>query len=712
MRIEELLGYFHGVKTLSDNHYLVKCPCHNDHKPSLDIAVKADKILMACPVCGANGKQVMGTLGLNVKDLFLAPISTPTKNKPQSVDYIYSDTLKKSRFYMWDNKKQEYKKGFCWWNKVGNKWQKGLPKDKNGRSVSIPLYNQKCLAAVNNGQVVYIVEGEKDVDTLKEKLHLLAVCSPHGAGKGNLSNKWRKEYNKLFQGLDVAIVPDNDTTGKTLAHYIAKEILLYAKSIKIINLSDEWNNLKEKGDITDIYESEKPFPNKTIAEIVKDKLQALLCITEPFKADNIDNFTPKIQNQRESDTICAPIWAYKDKYEHWKIDERLYITEFAKVQGVKCINGTLYNLNGEISDDRAKQIIIKEILNFHDKDHGNKAEKLLKGIKQFTYTEPPQPDINKIHFNNGTLSKDNSGLFTVWSNEKEFCINRINCDYNPNAPEPKLFSEYLSDVYQDDDMKTLQQYCGYCLLPTTALQQSLVIIGNGGEGKSVLGAILNGVIGERNCFNESVATLSNHFGIANIENKLLFIDDDLSEKALTNARAFKNLVTNKTTISAEKKFQQKNEIKSYVRFLCFGNFTLQSLYDVSEGFIRRQLVLIAKPKDINRIDNPFIDKQIIEQEGEGVVNWLIRGLNDLIKNNFKIYVSERTKGESDRIKKESDTVKLFLDECDYIEFAPNLEAHTKKLFDVYEIFCSKNALPTVKLCGFAQRLNAAANEKT
>jgi putative DNA primase/helicase len=154
-------------------------------------------------------------------------------------------------------------------------------------------------------------------------------------------------------------------------------------------------------------------------------------------------------------------------------------------------------------------------------------------------------------------------------------------------------------------------------------QKALLIIGDGGEGKSVLGAVLNGIFGESNCYNDSISVLQKNFGIANIENKLLFIDDDLSENALTNARTFKNLVTNKTTIAAEKKFIQDNQFKSYARFLIFGNFTLQSLYDISEGFSRRQLVLQAKPKDRNRIDNPFIDREIIETESEGVAKWLV-----------------------------------------------------------------------------------------
>ena len=63
--------------------------------------------------------------------------------------------------------------------------------------------------------------------------------------------------------------------------------------------------------------------------------------------------------------------------------------------------------------------------------------------------------------------------------------------------------------------------------------------------------------------------------------------------------------------------------------ICFGNFTLQALYDLSEGFQRRQLILQAKPKDPDRVDDPFIDREILENEAEGVLLWLLEGLNAL-----------------------------------------------------------------------------------
>ena len=637
-----------------------------------------------------------------MRDLFQAPQQSNKPPKPASTEYRYGDRLKKIRFYKWN--KDKWQKSFCWQHKDDNgSWQKG----RGG--INPPLYKQELLNNIAD-HTIYIVEGEKDANTMTDKLGLLAVSAPDGATKGNKGKKWDKRFNSLFTGVNVVIIPDNDEAGRNFASLVANELLTVAHSVKVLDLCTEWENLKEKGDITDIYENEQPSRNKTVAQTVKYKIEALkdctTAVTEPLtQAEDTETKAP------ESNIKYAPLWVYQDDYGKLKIDESQYIEAFAEQQGVKCINSVLYSVDGKMSDDKAKHIIMKDIKGYVRSNVGDKAEKLLKGIKQYCYTEPPTPTLDKIHFKNGTLSRDKNGLFTVWSNEKEFCINRINADYNPNAKAPTKFLDYLKTVYYEDDQRTIQQYCGYCLIPTTILQKALLIIGDGGEGKSVLGAVLNGILGENNCYNESIGVLQKNFGVANVENKLLFIDDDLSENALTNARTFKNLVTNKTTIAAEKKFVQNNQFKSYIRFLIFGNFTLQSLYDISEGFSRRQLVLQAKPKDTNRTDNPFIDREIIETESEGVAKWLVDGLNELIKRSFKIYVSERTQEKSEELKKQQDSVLCFLEECDSFIIKPGLQIHSYTLYQFYQDFCDDNLLTTLKQKTFVSAVKAKGKKK-
>lgn len=707
MHIEELITHFQGVKRLSgNNHYAVRCPCHNDHKPSLDIVEKDGKILMACPVCGADGRKVMNELGLPVRELFTEQRSnysgcsavkktkqsnTKKENEPLDFDAVKEDS---EAVYEYSPDLVKFRmpgKKMMWAHREGSKWFW-----KRG-DITPPLYKQNLLeTARQNGSFVYIVEGEKDCNTLCGALNCIAVSAPDGAGK----NKWLPEYNKLFDDIDVVIIPDNDTIGHEFSELIAAQINPHARSIKVLDLTNEWSSLKPKGDITDVYESETPVSGKTIAETVAFRLQALTERTEVY-------VPPVREEEAEPD---YPIWTSGDG-DSRKLNEQLYITDFIEQKQVHCINGKLYSVNGAVEDGAARQMIIRDILPYVKSNHGDKAEKLLRGIKALCYTEPPKPDTERLHFANGTLSKDENGLFTVFSEEKDFCLNRFPVNYDPDAPRPELFLRYLNDVYQDDDQITIQQYCGYCLMPTTMLQKMLIIIGSGGEGKSVLRSILDDAFGNSNCIKESILTVESRFGVANLENKLLFIDDDVSENAIHNARNLKTLVTNDGMISAERKGVQDNQINAYARFICFGNFTVQALYDTSEGFTRRQLILETKPKNPNRTDIPFLGRKITQNELEGVMIWLVNGLNDFIKNGYKIAVSDRTQNISDQIKRENDTVRLFLEECTEIVIEPGAAIYSETLTEVYKTFCEENVLISLRPNTFISAVKSKGKAK-
>jgi len=102
------------------------------------------------------------------------------------------------------------------------------------------LYRLPELLATGPDTPVYVVEGEKDVNTLRA-LGLVATTNSEGAGK------WRAECNRYFVGRQVAIVPDNDTAGWQHAFAVATHLAPVAACVKVITLPD----VAEKGDVTD-----------------------------------------------------------------------------------------------------------------------------------------------------------------------------------------------------------------------------------------------------------------------------------------------------------------------------------------------------------------------------------------------------------------------------------------------------------------------------
>ena len=137
-------------------------------------------------------------------------------------------------------RKPDGSKTAIWHRYEGNTLVKGL----NG--LKMPLYHIYNLT--DNTKPIFIVEGEKDVETL-EKLGYIATSSPNGAGA-----KWKSEYTPYFRDFDVIILADNDEVGLKFATNTAENVVTVARSVKLVPSQALYAPLQSKGDISDIVE--------------------------------------------------------------------------------------------------------------------------------------------------------------------------------------------------------------------------------------------------------------------------------------------------------------------------------------------------------------------------------------------------------------------------------------------------------------------------
>lgn len=234
MDLNGFLNLLHGV-TCTGGQYKAKCPAHDDKKPSLSVAEGEDgKILLNCHA-GCSIDEICSALGLALKDLFLEPPNTARK-PPIIATYDYTDENGK----LLCQKQRRADKSFIWRRPDGCG---GWKYDRKG--VKPTLYN---VAEAVKSNSVYLVEGEKDVDTLK-RLGKVAVSPPDGAG-----SKWKKEYTAALKGRDVAIIADNDEPGWKFAVEAGNQLYNAAKSVRILDLKEIWPDIPEHGDTTDLIE--------------------------------------------------------------------------------------------------------------------------------------------------------------------------------------------------------------------------------------------------------------------------------------------------------------------------------------------------------------------------------------------------------------------------------------------------------------------------
>lgn len=188
----------------------------------------------------------------------------------------------------------------------------------------------------------------------------------------------------------------------------------------------------------------------------------------------------------DAQTNLVPEWM-----DGKKINEARFCREFLKDHPMIAVDGTFFCTEGRIADEsKLKREILERIEPYATSGLSRKVQNILEALRLMCYSEPLPIQTDRIHVANGTWFLD--GTF---KEEKEFCMNRLPVSYNPDAPKPEKWLAFLEQLLYPEDIPTLQEYMGYCLIPSTKAQQMLFLIGNGGEGKSRIGLVMHALLG-------------------------------------------------------------------------------------------------------------------------------------------------------------------------------------------------------------------------
>jgi 5S rRNA maturation endonuclease (ribonuclease M5) len=244
---------------------MVQCPAHDDNAASLHVA-PGDKhpVLMTCHAgCSVNAildaESRYG--GITGQDL-MAPrdenfvgneeVWTPAGNA--SHVYQYTDEEGTLLFEVLRVPLPGGKKTF--------RQRAPIPGPKpwkwNMDDVRRVLYRlPEVLTAKAEGRLIYIVEGEKDVETLRLRAGVAATTSPMGAGK------WQIEYSEMLAGANIVIIADADNTGRAHARAVREQLIELGCAV---SLKEPMNGQK---DVTDHFNAGGTLDN--LLETVPDE---------------------------------------------------------------------------------------------------------------------------------------------------------------------------------------------------------------------------------------------------------------------------------------------------------------------------------------------------------------------------------------------------------------------------------------------------------
>lgn len=376
------------------------------------------------------------------------------------------------------------------------------------------------------------------------------------------------------------------------------------------------------------------------------------------------------------------------------VNELIFSRMFLGQHPMKCIKGVFYDYDGVVDENELGNEIYNILMKAVWFGLPKKVSNIIDSLRHYCYSEPLPPDLNYIHLNNGKL--DLNGNFYPY---KEFCLNRLNIDYDPTIWQgvyyPERFLQFLYELLYPEDIAALQEYLGYLLIPSTKGQKMMFLIGQGGEGKSRIAVVLNDMFGKNMITGNIHRIETDRFFRYNLKDRLLMVDDDMQMSALPSTGYLKNLVTAEIPIDVEAKGKQSEQALLYTRLLCFGNGNPKALYDRSKGFSRRMIILTTQTPPESRVIDPHIADKFLAEKNK-IFCWMFDGLRRLIENRYRFTISERAKQNVRETMQDNCNITEFLEDTDRVMYGENYRVTSSKLYDCYTRWCEDNALTSLK----------------
>lgn len=297
---------------------------------------------------------------------------------------------------------------------------------------------------------------------------------------------------------------------------------------------------------------------------------------------------------------------------------------------------------------------------------------------------------NIINFRNGLLYLDSMTLKP--HTPSIYSTIQIDCDYNPNATNCPIFSDYINTLTNNNEnvKRVILEVMGIAIsnIKGHKMKMALFTIGKGDTGKSQIRLLTNKLIGFENTSGIDLDTLEERFGTSAIYQKRVIGSADMGFMNVKQLRTFKQ-ITGGDGINCEFK---GGAFFSYIfdGVVWFSANEMPRFGGDKGDWVYGRMIIV---KCDNVIPKDKQDKNLVEKmmkEAPAIINILLSYVKDVITNGYEYHVPEECKLAREQYKKENSLVQTFLDECTEPRKSYDC-CTTKKMYDVFKAWCSDNA---------------------
>lgn len=576
----------------------------------------------------------------------------------------------------------------------------GLPRNTPRKSLKAIYGSVKALnKAVTEGEIIFIPEGEKDVDTLVK--HGYTAFTYGGCGD------WQVTFADLVKNANVIILADNDRPGTTVANAILKDIQPVAKSAKIVIPMPD----VPKADITDYFN----------AGHSKAEFEQLINVIQDTEATKQVDLLDKLQmlnavsnyetNDKDFGALYAEIFKDKHRYNPSRKDFMLYDGKrwIDDIEGLnarsdaKVLSDALL-VYGSSTGNSDYLKAVSNLCNIRNRNN------MLQDSRDVYYFSNEDLDTNDYLLNvqNGTidLSEDTPKFL---QHAPDMLLSKIcNVNYNP-AASCKEWEKFLGQIMQgnQEKIKYLQKIAGLSLTGNTQEETCFILYGSTTRnGKSTFCETLIYLLGDYalTMKPESLAIKQNTDSrqasgdIARLAGCRFCNASEPPKRMLIDTALLKSLL-GRDSITARHLHQREFSFIPKFKLVINTNYLPAITDDTVFTSGRINVISFDRHFEPEEQDKHLKDKLRQNSELSGILNWCIDGLRMYRKEG--LYPPAAVQQATETYRTDSDKIGNFIKEC-LTETGKN--SSIKSVYEVYSTWCSDNGYGTESKGNFISEL--------
>ncbi|MHA0041533.1 DNA primase family protein [Deinococcus sp. PEB2-63] len=284
-----------------------------------------------------------------------------------------------------------------------------------------------------------------------------------------------------------------------------------------------------------------------------------------------------------------------------------------------------------------------------------------------------------------------------------FSIIQSAARYEPGSVAHDWLAFLRQAVPSETDRALLQQFAGLCLTGDTSPQRALILIGDGGTGKSTFTKVLTAVLGDLATSSALENIKDGSFLIGTLVGKRMCTVSELQQGKGADWLPFKR-ITGEDNISVDVKNKTPFKTKLDIKLVILSNVMPKFGEDTSNASLMRRFLPVefnVKPE----VPDPTLEARLTHpDELPGVLNWMIEGLHLLRRNHMRFPAADRSALAREMVENNNKVIGFLRDECRY---TLDVTVTSGELYAAYRKWCGENGYYVLPQNVFSQHLAAA-----